>query len=60
VVKIACDVNVTTMPNQMYSNKNEVSWSDLSDSFAAYFEKKIKNMLVQVNIEINLYNGKGW
>jgi hypothetical protein len=25
VVKIACDVNVTTMPNQMYSNKNEVS-----------------------------------
>jgi hypothetical protein len=57
-VNIAHDVNVTTMPNQMYNNKNEASRSNLSDSFAAYFDKKIKDMLVQVNIENDAYNGK--
>jgi hypothetical protein len=41
-VKIAHDVNVTSMPNQMYSEKIEVLHADLSDSCAAFFNKKLK------------------
>ena len=57
-VKIARDVHVSNLPNKMFVGGEEVPKTKLSEEFATYFDKKIKNILSTVSIEENVYNGR--
>ena len=58
-VKIARDVNVSTMPKQMFGEGGvRVPENDLPDSFARFFDKKVKDIITSVSIDEDVYNGK--
>lgn len=57
-VRVANDLNVDQLPNTMYLNNLETDDSCLADSFAKYFDNKIKDILEEVDIDENVYNGK--
>ena len=57
-VKVARDVNVTTLPNSLYLEGTLVPNSEAPDTFASFFDNKIKKILQEVNIEEDVYNGK--
>ena len=57
-VKIARDVNVSNLPNILYKNGVEIPAGNVADSFAGFFDKKIRDIVDEVSIDINVYNGK--
>ena len=57
-VKIARDVNVTTIPNSLYLEGILVPNSEAPETFASFFNNKIKKVLEEVKIEEDVYNGK--
>ena len=58
-VKIARDVNVSAIPKQMFVESGiSVPDHDLPDTFARFFDKKVKDILTSVSIDEEVYNGK--
>ena len=56
-VKIAKDVNLTSLPKSMYENHIEIPLDKLPDRFASFFYNKIEKLLEEVNIDENIHNG---
>ena len=58
-VKIAKDVNTSSIPNKMYT-KNEVliDSGQLPQSFADFFDAKIRDLVEEIDMDDSVYNGK--
>jgi hypothetical protein len=56
-VKILCDVNTTTLPNQ-YLNNETINAKDLTDECASFFDTKIRKVINNAEIDENVYNGR--
>ena len=58
-VKIAKDVNTSSIPNKMYT-KNEVpiDSGQLPQSFADFFDAKIRDLVEEIDMDDSMYNGK--
>jgi hypothetical protein len=57
-VKTARDSTSNPLPNRLYLNDILVPGKELPDTFAAYFDSKIKNLLGDTTVDNNVYNGK--
>ena len=57
-MKIARDLNVTTLPSKMTKNGEDIDEDELADKFAEFFDTKIKNLSGQATIDPSIYNGK--
>ena len=57
-VKIARDLNVTTLPCKMTNNGEDIEEEKLADKFAEYFDAKIRNLSEQATIDPSIYNGR--
>ena len=57
-VRVANDINVSTLPSSLYLNNMEVIKSDQPDAFAHHFDDKIKKIVNNVGIDNNVYNGR--
>jgi hypothetical protein len=60
VVKTACDVNVSPMPNVLYLDGVLVPDKEVHGAFPAFFDNKIRKILDEVQIDKDIYNGKKW
>ncbi len=56
-VKIAKDLNLDSLPRSMYEDDQEVQSEVLPDKFASFFHKKIVNLLQDVTVDEEVYNG---
>ena len=56
-VNIAKDVNMQQMPHKMYRNNNLIDPDNLSDEFANFFKDKVQNIVNNLQIDNNVYNG---
>ena len=57
-VKIARDVNTSVLPNQLYLEDVIVNANDQPDTFARFFDSKVRRVISETNIDDNVYNGK--
>jgi hypothetical protein len=57
VVKIAKDANVSKLPKVMYNNGIAIQEVDLPHTFASFFRRKIKDIVDEVRIDDQVYNG---
>ena len=57
-VKVAKDVNTTTLPTTMFEKNVEIPENLLPDRFAGFFDIKIKNLLEEVEVDDSVYNGR--
>ena len=57
-VKTAMDVNISSLPKTLYENEQEIPNEELPDRFAKYFDTKIKNIIEELAINEEVYNGK--
>jgi hypothetical protein len=57
-VKIANDVNISSLPQRMYFNQKEIEPNCLEDMFAQHFDMKIKDVISEVKVELNSHIGK--
>ena len=55
-VKLAKDINPNTIPEIMTENGIDITPCDLSDTFAQFFDKKVKSILETCSVN-NVYNG---
>ena len=56
-VKTAKDINTDELPDQMNINGKQIPNQDLADEFAQMFENKINNLVSEISIDQNVYNG---
>ena len=56
-VKCAKDLNHGSLPTTMLEGGEEILEENLSDRFACYFDKKIKNVVSQIELDENVFNG---
>ena len=56
-VKMAKDINIQKIPENMKLNDVNVDCDDLPDKFASFFKDKITALVNQSRIDINVYNG---
>ena len=61
-VNSAKNINNVQLPPTMFHNGIEINKSELSEQFANYFDKKIRNVKDQATIDDSVYNGtrKAW
>ena len=57
-VNIAKDTCNSTLPKTLYDGEAEVHQDEVANAFASYFDNKIKNVLEEVTIDENVYNGR--
>ena len=57
-VKIAKNINIPTIPENMYYENILTPKDQLPDTFANYFEKKVQTIVREQKIEDSVYNGK--
>ena len=57
-VRTAKDVNLSLLPTGMFEANVEIKEENLVDCFANHFEGKVQNLLEEVKVEPNVYNGK--
>jgi hypothetical protein len=57
-VKIARDVHTSNYPNEMFASNVQVPKSELSNTFAKFFDNKIKDVMSTVSYDEQVYNGK--
>ena len=57
-VNIAKDINCTQLPDKLYQNGIEIPTSILADTFAEFFDKKVKLLIEETTTNRNVYNGK--
>ena len=58
-VKLAKDVNCSTLPPKMYHNNNqEIPSQELPDMFALHFKEKVDIIIRESTIDHDVYNGK--
>ena len=56
-VKAARDVNISTMPNNLHLNGIPIPDENVADTFARYFDDKIKKIGQETKIDDGVYNG---
>ena len=56
-VRIANDLNTESIPKTMFRDNIEIQSSKFPDSFAGFFNHKVKNIAESTNIDYNVYNG---
>ncbi len=56
-VKCTKDQNHEDLPTTMLESGVEIPKANLPDRFANYFDKKIKNVIGQIELDENVYNG---
>ena len=56
-VSIAKDIGHPTIPNNMLSNNVNVSGQEISEHFAKFFKKKVEDIVTEMNVDNNVYNG---
>jgi hypothetical protein len=56
-VKAAKNVNVTNLPKTMFLQNEKINAEQVPDQFANYFDVKIQNILENVSIDDEVYNG---
>ena len=57
-VNIAKDVNMESLPPKMFLNNILVEQSNLPDTFADFFKKKVNKIVESVNVDETVYNDK--
>ena len=57
-VRIAKEVEVVNLPQDMSVNDSIIKTSDLPQAFADFFEYKVKNILDTTEVNPTVYNGK--
>ena len=55
-MNIAKDVNVESLPPKMFLNNISVEQSDLPDTFADFFERKVNKIVESINVDETVYN----
>jgi hypothetical protein len=56
-VKIANDVNISSLPGVMFRANEEIKSDKLAETFASYFDKKVKDIVDSVSIDESVFNG---
>ena len=56
-VKVAKDINVQQIPSAMYRNGILIEPQNLPDEFASFFKDKVQNVVNNLVIDDNVYNG---
>jgi hypothetical protein len=56
-VKVAKDVNHTNLPGTMYEEGSKIENVKLVDRFAEFFDRKIKKVVSETNIDHKMFNG---
>ena len=56
-VKIAKDINLDPLPEEMYHNQNKISQSTLSGAFAQFFSDKVTSITSNTTINPEIHNG---
>ena len=57
-VKISKDMNTPKLPHTMHLNNNEIPINELPEVFAEFFESKVKSIVEEQLIIINVFNGE--
>ena len=57
-VRIARDVNSTTLPNQLFLNNEAVNSKELPDIFAGFFDGRVRDVISKTDLDENVYNGR--
>jgi hypothetical protein len=57
-VKIARDVNTTTLPSQLYLNNETINAKELPDKFASFFDRRVRDLTSETDLDENVYNGR--
>ena len=57
-VKVAKDVNTSSLPSSMHEENVEIEENTLPDRFASFYDKKVKKLLEEVQIDDDVYNGR--
>ena len=57
-MNIAKDVNMESLPPKMFLNNILVEQSNLPDTFADFFKKKVNKIVESVNVDETVYNDK--
>jgi hypothetical protein len=57
-VKTAWDTNGNLMSNILYLNDSLVPGKDFPDVFAPYLDTKIKKLMDDTSVDVNMYNSK--
>ncbi len=57
-MKIARDVDTNVLPRTLYEGGVEIEKKLWPDRFADHFDKKIKTILGEINVEDQVYNGR--
>jgi hypothetical protein len=56
-VKIANNKNSNVLPKVLLKDNTEIPSKDVPDEFAKFFDTKVKNIILSVNIKEEVYNG---
>ena len=56
-VGVAKDVHNNQLPKSLFESGNLIKNEDVSETFARYFDNKIKDVLSDIAIDPNVYNG---
>ena len=56
-VKVAKNINVKTLPKEMYYNNIQIDENNLPDTFAEFFMSKTAKIVNETIINPNVYNG---
>ena len=56
-IKLAKDINPNMIAESMTENGIDITPCDLSDTFAQFFDKKVKSIVETCRVENNVYNG---
>ena len=56
-VNIAKDVQTNLLPKTLFESGNQIQPEDVPESFARFFDNKIKDVLADTSIDPNVYNG---
>ena len=57
-VKIAKDINITSLPNEMFYSDIKIDQNLLPDTFADCFESKVRKIVNEQTISASVYNGR--
>ena len=56
-VKVAKDINIPKLPNNMTLNNSKIDRNDLPDAFADFFKLKTQTIVNDQAINDNVFNG---
>ena len=55
---MAKDLNVNSIPEEMYHNNIKISQTNLTDEFGAFFTSKVNSIVSSVQLNPHVYNGR--